>query len=270
MLDDVGRYNRERWEELAQARVLFSRPLLELDSDSARVFVDPEGVMGSVAEKDALCLAGGGGQQSAAFALLGARVTVFDFCDTQLARDREAAEHYRTEVRTVQGDMRDLSCFEDDSFDVIWHAHSLTFVPDIRRVFSEAARVIRRDGMYRLSFTNPFTQGTWNSKWDGKGYPIWLPYVEGVEIVDDDPYWDIEDGPEGPRRVRGPREFRHTLSAIVNTLVGLGFVILGIWEEDDGDPNAEPGSWPHFKAIAAPWLSLWAIFRPEAFRGVLE
>jgi SAM-dependent methyltransferase len=267
-LDDVARYNRERWEELARARVPFSRPILDLNSDSARVLVDPEGMMGSVAEKDVLCLACGGGQQSAAFALLGARVTVLDFCETQLERDRQAAAHYGTEVRTVCGDMRDLPCFADDSFDLIWHAHSLTFVPDVQRVFREVARVIRRDGLYRLSFCNPFTQGTWESKWDGKGYPLSLPYVEGLEMVSDDPYWDIDDAASGPVRVRGPREFRHTLSKIVNTLCGQGFVVLGIWEEDDGDPNAEPGTWPHFKAIAAPWLSLWAIFRPEAFREI--
>ena len=145
-MDELARYNKERWEELAEAGVIYSRPKLDLDAASARAMVDPEGKLGETAGRDVLCLAGGGGQQSAAFGLLGARVTVFDLCETQLQRDREAAAHYGHEVRTVQGDMRDLSCFAAESFDVVWHAHSLTFVPDAGRVFDEHAQhaVFRR------------------------------------------------------------------------------------------------------------------------------
>ena len=90
-MDDIARYNKERWEELARANVGFSRPYLDLDLTSAREAVDPEGMIDTFAGKDVLCLAGGGGQQSAAFALLGAKVTVLDLCETQLERDREGS-----------------------------------------------------------------------------------------------------------------------------------------------------------------------------------
>jgi hypothetical protein len=30
-MDDIARYNKERWEELAKANVIFSRPWLDLD-----------------------------------------------------------------------------------------------------------------------------------------------------------------------------------------------------------------------------------------------
>ena len=93
-MDDLARYNRERWEALAQANIGYSRPILDLDPRSAREVLDPYGIMGDVRGRDILCLAGGGGQQSAAFGLLGARVTVYDLSDTQLARDQEAAAHY--------------------------------------------------------------------------------------------------------------------------------------------------------------------------------
>ena len=71
-------------------------------------------------------------------------------------------------------------------------------------------------------------------------------------MVSDDPYWDVDDGAGVKRRIKGPREFRHTLSTLVNGLIERGFILLGAWEDADGDPNAEPGSWAHFKAIAAP------------------
>ena len=71
MIDEVAKFNRERWEALVKANVRYSRPALNLDAQSARDLVDPEGMMGQCRGRDVLCLAGGGGQQSAAFGLLG-------------------------------------------------------------------------------------------------------------------------------------------------------------------------------------------------------
>src|SRR6185503_19691991 len=107
-MDDVARYNIERWETLVQANALFTRPKLELNPDLAREWLDSDGMFGDVRGKDVLLLAGGGGQQSAAFALLGAQVTAFDLSQGQLARDRQVAEHYNLTIATQQGDMRDL------------------------------------------------------------------------------------------------------------------------------------------------------------------
>jgi len=263
MLDDLARYNKERWEDLARANIMYSRPVLDLDADSARKMVDPEGMMCDPAEREVLCLAGGGGQQSAAFALLGARVTVLDLCETQLARDQEAAQHYGVEVRTVQGDMRDLSRFPQDSFDIVWHAHSINFVPDAPRVIREVARVVRPDGLYRLSCHNPFSHGLIEEHWTDAGYPLSQPYVDG-KVAYDDPCWDVEDEAGNVRRIEGPHEFRHKLSTLVNALCGCGFIILGAWEGPEGDANADPGSWDHYKAVIPPYLTFWSAFRPGA------
>ena len=84
MMDDISNYNRERWNALARANALFTRPALHLDASTARQKIDPEGLLGELAGKRVLCLASGGGQQSAAFALLGAHVTVCDLSDAQL------------------------------------------------------------------------------------------------------------------------------------------------------------------------------------------
>ena len=123
-MDEVARYNIERWQALADADALFTRPALDLTVDSAREFVDPAGLFGNLAGKEVLCLAGGGGQQSGAFALLGAHVTVFDLSEAQLERDRQIAVHYRREIKTVQGDMRDLSLLSPASFDLVFQPYS--------------------------------------------------------------------------------------------------------------------------------------------------
>ena len=271
-MDDVANFNKERWEELARKGVMYSRPKLHFDERLARRTVDPEGKMDDPAGRDVLCLAGGGGQQSAAFALLGANVTVLDLCEVQLERDREAAEHYGLEVRTVQGDMRDLSCFGPDSFDIIHHAHSLNFVPQADGVFDEVVRVLRAGGQYRMSCWNPLAHGACETIWHEGGYLLRGPYEEGREMHLADPFWELDaptgstfvdpaDQPCGERqkiRVLGPREFRHTLETIVNGLIERGLSLLGLWEQDEGDPSAEPGTWDHFKSYALPWLTVWA------------
>ena len=256
-MDDLAKYNKERWEALAKAGIAFSRPMLDLDARSARGLVDPEGMMDDPRGRDVLCLAGGGGQQSAAFALLGATVTVFDLSETQLARDREAASHYRVSVRTVQGDMRDLSGFADASFDLVWHAHSLSFVPDARRVFAEASRVLRPGGQYRVSCHNPFYHGVSETSWNGTGYTIRRLYVDGEEIYDE-PEWTVWRADGTTTRVLGPKEFRHSLGTLIGGMIGEGFTILDGREEMTGRADAPPGTWDHLQAVAPPYLVFWA------------
>ena len=82
-MDKVAQYNIARWNALVRANALFTRPYLNLDQETALARVDPEGRLGALPGKEVLCLAGGGGQQSAAFALLGANVTVFDLSEGQ-------------------------------------------------------------------------------------------------------------------------------------------------------------------------------------------
>jgi 2-polyprenyl-3-methyl-5-hydroxy-6-metoxy-1,4-benzoquinol methylase len=98
--DSVYHFNRDRWEALVKADALFSRPWLTETKESALRRLDPSGLLGDVAGKDVLCLAGGGGQQSVAFALNGARISVFDISEGQLQRDQQAAHHYGYSVRT--------------------------------------------------------------------------------------------------------------------------------------------------------------------------
>jgi ubiquinone/menaquinone biosynthesis C-methylase UbiE len=265
-MDELAQYNKARWEALAQANIAYSRPFLDLGQVSARQVVDREGVLGEVAGWKVLCLAGGGGQQSAAFALLGAEVTVLDLSETQLERDRQAAAHYQVQITTLQGDMRDLSRFAAAAFDLVWHAHSLNFVPEARPVFREVARVLRPNGLYRLNCHNPFAHGLEDTAWDGQAYPLKLPYIDGAELIFDNPHWNFEDVDGAPRQVEGPREFRHTLSTLLNGMIEQGFMLLGAWEDDLGDPAAEPGSWEHFKAMAPPYLTFWACYRPDLFK----
>ena len=260
-LDELAAFNQERWNALADARVEYSVPALDLDLASAREQTDPLGVLGELSGLRVLCLAGGGGQQSAAFSLLGSTVTVLDLSPVQLERDRLAARHYGHSVQCELGDMRDLSRFSATQFDLVWHAHSLNFVPDARGVFAEVARVLRSGGRYWLECTNPFIHGSWESSWTGQGYLLASSYTDG-EVATDEP-WGFVDDQGTERQVDGPREFRHTFGTLINSLVAEGLQIKGLWEDTRGDPQAPPGSWHHFKAVAAPWIRILTERRSE-------
>ncbi|RIK51707.1 MAG: hypothetical protein DCC57_10560, partial [Chloroflexi bacterium] len=226
MHDEISRINRERWNALVQARVMYSQPMLDLSAESARALLDTTGTLGDVAGKQVLVLAGGGGQQSIAFALLDAEVTVYDLSDAQLAQDRQAAAHLGITLNLVHGDMRDLSAFADNSFDIVYQPYSINFVPDVRPVIHEVSRVLRPGGLYRVAWHNPFTQTVDEEKFTGEGWILKHIYADGRFLGDLFPEWTVEDGEGGSVTLPSPREYVHTLSRMVNTLAGNGFVIL--------------------------------------------
>jgi SAM-dependent methyltransferase len=102
-----------------------------------------------------LCLASGGGQQGPVLAAAGADVTVFDNSPAQLARDEEVAAREGLAIRTVLGDMRDLSAFGDGSFDVVLNPVSNVFCPELAPVWRESFRVLRPGGLLLAGFMNP-------------------------------------------------------------------------------------------------------------------
>ena len=82
----------------------------------------------SLEGKRLLCLSSGGGQQGPILAAAGADVTVFDNSKVQLEKDAYVAQRDDLKIRTVHGNMQDLSAFEDESFDCIVHPWSNGYV----------------------------------------------------------------------------------------------------------------------------------------------
>lgn len=82
-------------------------------------------------------------------------MTVFDNSRAQLEHDEFVARRDALSLRTVQGDMRDLSAFADASFDVIFNPVSNVFCPELRPVWRECARVLRAGGALLVGFINP-------------------------------------------------------------------------------------------------------------------
>jgi ubiquinone/menaquinone biosynthesis C-methylase UbiE len=188
---------------------------------------------------------------------------VFDLSDEQLEQDKKVAAHYGFEIKTVQGDMRNLSTFEKASFDIVYHAYSVNFVPDAIEVFRQVARVLRIGGIYHFSFANPFVMGVGQNDWNGEGYVLKEPYIDGARISYDDQDWVYNR--ESHEKVPKPIEYRHTLSNVLNGLIENGFVVSHVSDNCDmhSDANAEPKTWEHFTAFAPLWLNILATFHPN-------
>jgi SAM-dependent methyltransferase len=263
-MDEVAEYNVGRWRALAEGGALYTRPMLDLDKASAREWLDPGGWLGELEGRRVLCLAGGGGRESACFALLGAHVTVFDLSPEQLERDRTAAAHYGTRIETVRGDMRDLSALEDAAFDLVWHPYSINFVPDPRPVFREVARVLGAGGLYRLMCANPSVMGVSPRDWDGRGYALAQAHEDGAAIENADEEWVYERAPQKP--APPSREYRHGLGTLLGGLAEQGFRVLRATEDVSTYPDASapPGTWPHFISIVRPWLAFLSRLDPPA------
>ncbi len=249
--DEIGAVNKRHWERMVEEGCGFTHPWLNLDRTLLLQYVrgqldpvptpwlemHPVNVLAGIEGKKVLCLASGGGQQSAVFGLLGAHVTVVDLAEGQLEGDRTAAAHYGYGVTTICADMRDIACLGEGAFDLVYQAPSMAFVPDVRQVYAGVFRTLRPKGLYRVCFTNPATEFVdWDS-WDGEGYRITKPYSERVEQGG-------EDGGEGSI------QFRHYMADIFNGLVSEGFSIQQVEDSPHyfapRNAKAQPGGWDHW------------------------
>src|SRR5215207_6866487 len=162
---DIRGYNQEAWDRQVESGNQWTVPVSPDVIEAARrgewivLLTDqkpvPKAWFPKMQGADVLCLASGGGQQAPIFAAAGASVTVIDNSPKQLEQDRFVAERESLDLKTVQGDMRDLSAFADESFDLVFHPVSNLFVPEVRPVWKEAFRVLREGGSLLAGFLNP-------------------------------------------------------------------------------------------------------------------
>jgi SAM-dependent methyltransferase len=173
-----------------------------------------------------LCLASGGGQQGPVLAAAGADVVVFDLSPAQLAQDRSVAEREGLAIETVEGDMRDLSAFADASFGLVVHPVSNCFVPEVRPVWEEVARVLVPGGTLLAGSFNPAVY-VFDEDLAGQGR---------LEVRHALPYSDTGSLDPGEReRLFGADEavvFSHTLEDLLGGQADAGLAITGLFEDE--------------------------------------
>jgi len=233
---DIRSYNRDAWNrEVEGGQNRWSQPV-----DSEKIARARQGEFSVVLTENlpvprhwfpplqganVLCLASGGGQQGPILAAVGARVTVFDNSPGQLKQDQLVAERESLSIRTVEGDAADLSVFADESFDLIFNPCSTVFMPDVRAVWRECARVLRGGGILLTGSMNPV-------------HYIFDLYKadEGIlEVAHSIPYSDLTSIPKEDLEElmeKGlPVEFGHSLTDLLGGQCDAGFAITAMYED---------------------------------------
>ena len=233
-------HNRAAWNEEVKKGNQWTIPATKEDIDKAKngdfqiVLTPfkpvPEDWLGDINGKSILCLASGGGQQGPILAAAGAKVTVFDNSDQQLKRDSVAAEEYDLDIETIQGNMQNLSCFADQTFDLIIHPVSNCFIDDILPVWKESFRVLKRNGKILSGFCNPIL---YMIDWEK------ADKANRYELVNAIPYSDLESLTQKVKKKyledNTVFEFGHSLSAQIQGQLDAGFVLTGFYEDKGGD-----------------------------------
>jgi len=237
--------NQAAWDQAAERGNPYAQPVSAEEVAAARqgrwrihlsdIKAVPQEWLGDVTGRRILCLAGGGGQQAPLLAAAGAEVTVIDASTGQLAQDRAVADRQGLHLTTVQGDMADLSMFDDEQFDAIVNPVSTLFVPNLTPVWRECHRTLSPGGTLLTGFLNPDEFVFDSEALDDRGefvvrYP--LPYIEHETLS--------APGVAARQAAGDMFHFSHTMDAQLGGIIAAGFVITGFYEdrrpESDGNP----------------------------------
>jgi len=233
---DVREHNRKVWNRNVEQKNRWTVPVSRETVENARkgqweivltpIKPVPREWFPDLMDMEVLCLASGGGQQGPVLAAAGAHVTVLDYSPRQLAQDRLVAERDSLEIKTVEGDMANLSMFPDQSFDLIFHPVSNCFVPNVRPVWKESFRVLKKGGLLLAGFVNPVVylfdyklaaqQNILQAKYK-------LPYADTLDLSALEKAKFLEEGWEF--------EFGHTLEDQIGGQLEAGFLIAGFYED---------------------------------------
>lgn len=249
---DIAKHNRAAWDGYVEKKNRWTVPVSDETIARARkgqweVVLTParpvpHNWFPNLKGCRVLGLAAGGGQQGPILAALGAEMTIFDNSGKQLMQDRLLSERYGLRIKTVQGDMRDLSCFEPGSFDLVFNPCSVVFVDDVRQVWQECYRVLHPGGILMAGLINPVSYQLMESK-------------GGLVMHYEQPYADTRSLPEEKLRelmdAGEALEFGHSLSEQIGGQCGAGFLLSDMYEDFWHDNKPIDRFMPSFIATRA-------------------
>jgi SAM-dependent methyltransferase len=241
---DIFSHNRTAWDRRVDEQNRWTQPvspqvIADAREGSFELLLTPVKSVPSdwfpeLSELPTLCLAAAGGQQAPVLAAAGAVVTLFDSSPKQLAQDRLVADRDGLTIERVEGDMADLSRFDDESFGLIFHPCSNCFVPDVLPVWQECYRVLRPGGLLLAGFANSvryiFDDERAENGLLNVRYP--LPYSD----------LDYADRPHIRKIIEAgePLEFGHTLEDQIGGQLNAGLAMTGFYEDRYDQTAGDP------------------------------
>ena len=228
---DYIKFNSRFWNEQSRKKGPWSRPvskdLLEkAKSNPVKIPFFPEDLLPeSYGGLDVLGLTCAGGQQMPLIAARGGNVTSYDFSREQLKKDAETCAAAGLKIKTERGEMEDLSIFREGSFDFVLNGVSVCYTKNVRKVWKEVFRTLRRKGIFITAFVNPCYYSLDRSVYEEKAEMKMihkLPW-SGLDCLSDSEREAVKEGEEGI-------EFSHSLSDLIGGQAEAGFKITALRE----------------------------------------
>jgi SAM-dependent methyltransferase len=168
------------------------------------------------------------GLDTLAFARAGATVTGLDFSSTAIAAARDLAKRAGLDATFVCANVEDaVTALEHRTFDIVYVSlGALTWLPSVVRWAGAAAGLVAPGGRLYVHDVHPLA---WSMADDGRS--IAHSYFEETQpYVSDDPTTYTDQ--TRPLEHRRTYEWNHSLSEIVNALLGEGLRIRHLDEHD--------------------------------------
>lgn len=181
----------------------------------------PKEWFGDLKGKKLLGLASGGGQQIPVFSALGAKCTVLDYSTKQCESGRIVAEREGYHVEIVQADMTKRLPFEDETFDIIFHPASNCYVEEVKPIFKECYRVLKKGGILMCGLDTGFAFIFDDTDMSIK-YKLPFNPLKNPELY--------EECMKNDRAI----EFSHTLEEQIGGQLEAGFCLTNLMDDTDG------------------------------------
>lgn len=198
----------------------------------------PHEWFGDLKGKKILGLASGGGQQMPIFAALGADCTVLDYTDAQLESERMVAKREGYAINIVKADMTKPLPFADESFDLIFHPVSNCYVREVKPIWKECSRILKKGGVLLAGFDNSINY-----------------LVDDAEerIINTWPFDPLKN-PEQMKQLADTDsgvQFSHSLEEQIGGQLEAGFMLVELYEDTNGAGRLHELHIPTFVATRA-------------------
>ena len=170
-LSDHARRNRAWWDEQAEAYQREHGAFIGRPEPRWGLWQLPESelcILGDVAGKDVLELGCGAAQWSILLARQGARPVALDNSEKQLELARSAMAEADADFPLLHASAESVP-LSDESFDVVFADHGANRFCDPYRFVPEAARLLRRGGVFAFNGSTPFEVLCWDAEADRIG-----------------------------------------------------------------------------------------------------
>ena len=247
---NIVKHNKSAWDNYVDKKDRWTIPVSDQELENAKngkwnivltpIKPVPHNWFPDLKGLKILGLASGGGQQGPILAALGADVTIFDNSEKQLLQDKTVSDKFNLGIKTVQGDMKNLSVFEDNSFDLVFNPCSVLFVDNVLPVWKECFRVLKPNGILMTGLINPIS--------------FQLDEVN-LKLIYKQPFSDLHSLPKEKLdaliKNNEALVFGHSLKDQISGQLEVGFNLTNMFEDDWGGDSKMDDFFPAFIATRA-------------------